>query len=159
MSKIPKEHITARVRPITKDLIKKSKYTSGEMLDWAAQQFTDPKELIQIKIKNMEEKIQNKKIDLIADEMELENLQKMWVKLNPESDECKELIHDLVETESKDYAEYLYNSQGTRSYNMLLSNRTAKRGVMCVAEEKGLPKNDFLKGVIEHLKILCDTQL
>ena len=159
MSKIPKEHITARVRPITKVLIKKSGYTSGEMLDWAAQQFTNQKELVQIKIKNVEEKIQNKKIDLIAEEMELEKLQKMWVKLNPESDECKELVHDLVETESKDYAEYLYNSQGTRSYNMLLSNKIAKSSLMTVAEEKGLPKEDFLKSVIEHLKILCDTQV
>lgn len=159
MSKIPKEHITARVRPTTKVLIKKSKYTPGEMLDWAAQQFTDEKELVKIKIDGLEREIQNKKIDLIADEMELEKLQQMWIRLNPESDECKDLVQDLVETESKDYAEYLYNSQGERSYNMLLSNKTAKHSLMTVAEEKGLPKEDFLKGVINHLKILCDTQV
>lgn len=104
MSGVPKVPISSRVKPSTKVLIDKSKYTSGEMLDWAAQQFTDEKELVQIKIKNVEDRIQNKKIDLIADEMELENLQKMWVKLNPESEECKELLSDLVDVESKDYA-------------------------------------------------------
>ena len=159
MSKIPKEPISSRVRPITKVLIKKSGYTSGELLDWAAQQVNDEKELVKIKIEKLKEGIQDKKIDLIADEMELENLQQLWIRLNPESDECKELVHDLVESESKDYAEYLYNSQGERSYNMLLSNKTAKHSLMTVAEEKGLPKDDFLKGVIEHLKILCNTQV
>ena len=159
MSKIPKEPISSRVRPITKVLIKKSGYTSGELLDWAAQQVNDEKELVKIKIEKLKEGIQNKKIDLIADEMELEELQQLWIRLNPESDECKDLVQDLVETESKDYAEYLYNSQGERSYNMLLSNKTAKHSLMSVAREKGLPKDDFLKGVIEHLKILCNTQV
>ena len=159
MSKIPKEPISSRVRPITKVLIKKSGYTSGELLDWAAQQVNDEKELVKIKIEKLKEGIQIKKIDLIADEMELEELQQLWIRLNPESDECKDLVQDLVETESKDYAEYLYNSQGERSYNMLLSNKTAKHSLMTVAEEKGLPKEDFLKGVINHLKILCNTQV
>lgn len=81
MSGVPKVPISSRVKPSTKVLIDKSKYTSGEMLDWAAQQFTDEKELVRIKIMDVEDRIQNKKIDLIADEMELENLQKMWVKL------------------------------------------------------------------------------
>lgn len=159
MSGVPKVPISSRVKPSTKVLIDKSKYTSGEMLDWAAQQFTDEKELVRIKIMDVEDRIQNKKIDLIADEMELENLQKMWVKLNPESEECRELLSDLVDVESKDYAEYLYNSQGERSYNMLLSNKTAKYSLMSVAKEKGLPKEDFLKSVIEHLKILCNTHV
>lgn len=159
MSGVPKVPISSRVKPSTKVLIDKSKYTSGEMLDWAAQQFTDEKELVRIKIMDVEDRIQNKKIDLIADEMELENLQKMWVKLNPESEECKELLSDLVDVESKDYAEYLYNSQGERSYTMLLSNKTAKHSLMSVAKEKCLPKEDFLKSVIEHLKILCNTQV
>ena len=102
MSGVPKVPISSRVKPSTKVLIDKSKYTSGEMLDWAAQQFTDEKELVRIKIMDVEDRIQNKKIDLIADEMELENLQKMWVKLNPESEECRELLSDLVDVESKD---------------------------------------------------------
>lgn len=42
---------------------------------------------------------------------------------------------------------------------MLLSNKTAKHSLMSVAKEKGLPKEDFLKSVIEHLKILCNTQV
>ena len=114
MSGVPKVPISSRVKPSTKVLIDKSKYTSGEMLDWAAQQFTDEKELVRIKI---------------------------------------------MDVESKDYAEYLYNSQGERSYTMLLSNKTAKHSLMSVAKEKGLPKEDFLKSVIEHLKILCNTQV
>ena len=154
------ERMYARVEPWVKDWFDNQRdYNAADAIAYVASKKSDPLELLKMKLHVLEKERDEKQMDLISVEMEIEDISKEIYRLSPE-DVDEEFVINVLDDVVVSIATKLFNQYGhMHSIDELFNNSNRVKGLRSEANKLGVDLEEFKSMIAVEYNKLCPTSM
>lgn len=148
----------ARVHPWVKEWFdNQDNYNAADALTYVADKKGDALELLKMRLKFLEDELQEKQMELIELEMAIENVSKEIFRLSPDDVEEEFIVHVLDDVVVS-IATRLFNQYGnSHTIEEILNNSNRIKGLRSESNKLGVDFKEFKSMIILEYNKLCQT--